>query len=44
MNQEDGSFVTDEDDTPEELGTSLLVRWSEVRFLEVFAEQEASDG
>jgi hypothetical protein len=43
MNQSDGSFLTDENDAPQELQTSLLVRWSEIQFLEVFPEEEAAD-
>jgi hypothetical protein len=40
MNQNDGSFVSDEEGIPEALGTSLLIRWEEVQFLELFAEEE----
>lgn len=41
MNQEDGSFVTDDAGHPIELGSALLIRWDEVRFVEVLSEQEA---
>jgi len=41
MSQEDGSFVADDAGHPVELGSGLLVRWSEVRFMEVLSEQEA---
>ena len=41
MNQEDGSFIADDDGNPVRLGTALLIRWSEVEFVEVFAEEEA---
>lgn len=40
MNQDDGSFIADADGNPEELGTSLLVRWTEVQLIEVFSEEE----
>jgi hypothetical protein len=36
MDQADGSFLTDTAGNPQELGSSLLIRWSEVQFLEVF--------
>ncbi len=42
MNQQDGSFVIDADGGPTDVGTALLVRWDEVEFLEVYAEEEAS--
>jgi Family of unknown function (DUF6338) len=38
MDQNDGSFISDDDGRPDELGTSLLIRWSEVQFLEFFEE------
>lgn len=41
MNQQDGSFVTDDAGHAVELGPGLLVRWDEVRFMEVFSEREA---
>lgn len=41
MNQGDGSFVTDNAGHPVELGSGLLVRWDEVRFMEVLSEEEA---
>lgn len=44
MNQGDGSFVTDDAGHPVELGSGLLVRWDEVRFMEMLSEQEASNG
>jgi hypothetical protein len=40
MDQEDGSFIVDAAGNPDDLGTSLLIRWSEVQFLEVFPEEE----
>jgi hypothetical protein len=36
MNQDDGSFVRDEQGSPVEYGTGLLVRWDELLFMEVF--------
>lgn len=40
MDQKDGSFIVDAAGNPDDLGTSLLIRWSEVQFLEVFPEEE----
>lgn len=42
MNQDDGTFVADDAGHPVELGSGLLVRWDEVRFMEVLSEQEAT--
>lgn len=43
MNQEDGSFVTDDAGHPVELGSGLLVRWDEVRFMEVLSNERRGD-
>jgi len=43
MNQEDGSFVTDDQGRPEELGSGVIVRWDEVLFAEVFPLEERVD-
>jgi hypothetical protein len=43
MNKEDGSFVTDDQGRPEELGSGVIVRWDEVLFAEVFPLEERVD-
>jgi hypothetical protein len=42
MDQEDGSFTQDENGDFVEIGSGLMIRWSEVQFLEVFPLQEES--